>query len=178
MLICQENIYPCSTVLIFTWVKAAVLDCCCIEQSVIEAAKAAANASSSDIPFCREATAWRLPLAACLLPVGRLGTPGRPFSVPCSGRKGPVKKFVIRDWVDCAPAFLLAEAAALSAAAAADRCATVDFPSQLWSLGWRCVRQKLRLQESQIHLINSFFLHLCLLHLLVKTFSACFCWQA
>ena len=126
-----------------TWVNPEDLVCCCcccIEQSVIDAAKAAANASSSDIPGWKEAAG-----AACLLPTGRLGTPcplGRLESNPCSGRNGPVKKFVIFDWVDWAPpARLSAAAAALSAAAAAARLAPADFPSQLWSLGWRCVRQ-------------------------------------
>ena len=144
-----DNI-PC-----YTWLKAPCGCCCCGPgTSAMEAAKAAARASSSDSP------AWKA--VACLAAAGLPAADGRLLAavgwlleaVGCTGPvlKGPEKKFEILDWV-LWPARLAAAAAALEAAADAACLAAAAAPSQLWSFGCRWVRQKVSLHASHTILI-------------------------
>jgi len=159
----------------------------------MEAARAAAKASSSDIPpWTCLALLLLLPLfpytnpAAALAPVAGGLDGGRPNSEDdealeddeaagledddggLSTLKGPVKKLVIFDWAE--EEDLDSAAAALLAAAAPAREEAGFAPSQLWSKVCLWARQKFCLQLSHNIGTNSFFLHLGLEHLFVKTF--------
>ena len=159
----SKRVKPFRIIVFFTWLSPEVCCACWPVASAIDAASAAASASSSDIP------AWMAATACLDAAAGRLEAPvGWPLALAAAaaaawllglvcwlsvGRKGPEKKLVILDWVDWPPE----EAAARVAAAAAARLAAAEAacrdaaagPAQLWSSGCLWVRQKVSLQVSQ-----------------------------